>query len=234
MKEYTIDKDQIIKALVNKGFVKLPSIKNFINVSDLSERVSLEVGEKNFVESSSFHLELIKKLGINHSLVPILYDLAKERLNYMGDLSNQYHVSRKVSPGDSKECYRAHFDSHLFTIVFPLIIPASKNQEPAGELIIFPSLRKNPKYELQNLISKIWFKKYASKKKLEQLSASKEMVLIDFQDYCPLIFRGNTFLHTNRELSSSVDHYRLTCLSHFFDPFPSLGIGSILRKIRSR
>ena len=68
MKEYTIDKDQIIKALVNKGFVKLPSIKNFINVSDLSERVSLEVGEKNFVESSSFHLELIKKLGINHSL----------------------------------------------------------------------------------------------------------------------------------------------------------------------
>ena len=28
-------------------------------------------------------------------------------------MSNQYHIARKVEPGNSKEMFRAHFDSHL-------------------------------------------------------------------------------------------------------------------------
>ncbi len=234
MNNYEINTTELKNNLINKGFAKLPSIKDYIKNNSIADKISSEMGDKNFMEASTFHMEFIKNLKLDKSVIPILFDIAKYQLNYKGDLTNQYHVSRKVSPGDSKECYRAHFDSHLFTIVFPLKIPTSRQKDPCGELIIFPNVRSNPKYEIQNVISKLWYKKYASKTKLEELSKNKQMVLINFHDYCPIIFRGNTFLHTNKELSESANHHRLTCLSHFFDPFASFGIGSFLRKIRSR
>ena len=49
--------------------------------------------------------------------------IAKKTLNYKGDLTNQYQYCQKVEPGNSKEMFRAHFDSHLFTFVFPISIP---------------------------------------------------------------------------------------------------------------
>ena len=232
MIEYKINIDEVKSNLVKRGYATLPSIKNYIKNKSFADEISKEIGNKNFIESSTLHLTLLKELDIESDLVPLLFSIAKENLNYKGSIDNQYHVSRKVIPGDTKECYRAHFDSHLFTIVFPLLIPLSNDQTPCGELMIFPNIRKNPKYEFQNIISKLWYKQYANKGRLNKLATARPMKIIDFHDYYLIIFRGNTFLHTNKELSNSVKHYRLTCLSHYFNTF--VWYWKCLHKIRSR
>ena len=65
----------------------------------------------------------LDNLQVDKHLTPKLFELAKKMFSYKGDLSNQYHVARKVEPGNSKEMFRAHFDSHLFTMVLPIKIP---------------------------------------------------------------------------------------------------------------
>ena len=74
-------------------------------------------------------------------LSPKLFNLAKEKMGFKGDLSNQYHIARLVEPGNSKEMYRAHFDSHIFTMVLPIKIPTSQKDNIKGDLIYFPNSR---------------------------------------------------------------------------------------------
>ena len=231
---YKIDCNNVIQDIRDIGYSKLPDIREFFDLEKFGQLISSQIGNKNFYESSSYHMEIIERLELKHSLIPVLYEYAKNKLGYDGSISNQYHIARKVEPGDSKECYRAHFDSHLFTIVFPLLIPKNRENLPVGELLIFPNIRKNPSNEFNNLLTKLWYKKYASENGIKKLSERHTMKTINFQDYCPLIFRGNTFLHTNKELSPNLNSNRITCLSHFFDPFSSFGVGTLLRKIRSR
>jgi hypothetical protein len=130
--------------------------------------------------------------------------------------------------------YRAHFDSHIFTLVLPIKIPKPMNGGSAGELIYFPNTRRFPKTEASNFIGKLYHKRFASKEGIEKFSLKKKMLTDNFNDYCPLLFVGNTTLHTNKQVTSDCSSYRLTCLSHFFDPSPKYGVGSILRMIRPR
>ena len=44
--------------------------------------------------------------------------------------------------------FRAHFDSHLFTLVLPLKIPLSQDLGKSGELVYFPNIRVAPKNEI--------------------------------------------------------------------------------------
>ena len=63
----------------------------------------------------------------------------------------------------------------------------------------------------------------------------KKMKITDsFEDYRPLLFIGNTTLHTNKQVTADCSSYRLTLLAHFFDPSPRYGIGNLLRKLRAR
>ena len=55
-----------------------------------------------------------------------------------------------------------------------------------------------------------------------------------FDDYRPLLFLGNTFFHTNKPVDEDASSYRLTLLTHFYDPSPKYGVGNILRILRSR
>ena len=130
--------------------------------------------------------------------------------------------------------YRAHFDSHLFTMVLPIKIPKPLNSGTAGDLIYFPKARKPPKNEIHNFIGKALHKRFATKKGIENFSQIKNKKVDNFDDYRPLLFFGNTTLHTNKQVSSDCSSYRLTLLAHFFDPSPKYGVGGILRLIRSR
>ena len=120
------------------------------------------------------------KLNLERYFVPKLFNLAK-KFNYNGKLSNQYHIARRVKPGDRKEMYRAHFDSHLFTLVLPIKIPISIEAGSSGELIYYPNLRNFPKNEIINFYEKMYYKKFASKKGLDQLSLNKISVVENFK-----------------------------------------------------
>ena len=69
---------------------------------------------------------------------------------------------------------------------------------------------------------------------MEKFSSNSSKKIDDFRDYQPLLFVGNTTLHTNYPVSPDCSSYRLTLLAHFFDPSPKYGIGGFLRLIRNR
>lgn len=232
-REYWHDIDARLEQLVKEGAVKLPSLKPF-GLELLASDISTEMGSATFKELGSTHKIFLETLLISKYLTPKLMDIARELFSFKGDISSQYHISRKVEPGNSKEMFRAHFDSHLFTMVLPIKIPNPIEGGSAGELIYFPNARAMPKGEFENFIGKAYHKKYASKEGLEKFSIYHEKQVDDFRDYQPLLFIGNKTLHTNYPVSMGCSSYRLTLLAHFFDPSPKYGIGSLLRILRNR
>ena len=230
---YWADIDERLEELVNHGFVKLPSLESF-NLDDLANDINAEMSGNTFAELGAKHDQFLRQLCLDQFLVPKLYDIAKNIMGYSGDISDQYHIARRVQAGNEKEMYRAHFDSHLFTMVLPIRIPESRSGGTSGDLIYFPKVRKAPKSEMANLAQKIYHKRFASKVGLEKFSKSHKQLTDNFQDYKPLLFIGNTTLHTNKQVSAGCSTYRLTLLAHFFDPSPKYGVGGMLRLLRNR
>ena len=233
VKEYWSDIDNRLKNLIENGYVKLQSLKAF-ELEHVAESISNEMKSLTFKELGTNHKMFLNTLELDKYLIPKLLEIAKKNFDYKGDLSNQYHIARKVEPGNSKEMFRAHFDSHLFTLVLPLKIPESIHNGSSGELIYFPNTRSMPSNEINNFIGKAFYKKYASKEGIEKLSLRKKKKVENFIDYQPLLFIGNTTLHTNYPVSINCSSYRLTLLAHFFDPAPKYGVGGMLRLIRNR
>jgi hypothetical protein len=218
--------------LITKGYIKFPSISD-LDLAKIDKKISSEVSNKTFTELGSEHKLFLNQLLIDKYLVPKLFDFATKKFGYKGLISNQYHVARTVISGDQK--YRAHFDSHIFTLVIPINIPkVQKKGGTIGELIYFPNARTFPKNPFIDFIGKLWFRQYSSKTGIERLSRKKSININSFKDYEPLLFLGNTVFHSNKPISSDVDNHRLTLLAHYFDPFPNTSVGSLLRKIRPR
>ena len=233
IKNYWSDLDTRLDKLIRCGFVKLPSLKE-IDLMSIGKKISNELGKLTFKELSVTHKSFLDYLEVNKYLTPKLYQLAIRNYNFNGEIADQYHVARKVVPGDSKEQFRGHFDSHLFTIVFPIRIPHAVKNLDIGQLVYFSNIRNHPKNELSNFISKLYFKRYASKKGIEKLSHNYKMGLENFEDYQPILFLGNTTFHTNYPVSLNCSEPRITLLAHYFDKSPKYGIGKILRILRNR
>jgi hypothetical protein len=119
-------------------------------------------------------------------------------------------------------------------MVLPIKIPQAKNGGTAGDLIYFPSARKPPSNEIINFFGKAAHKRFASKTGIEAFAKNHRQITDDFQDYSPLLFIGNTTLHTNKPVSQDCSTYRLTLLAHFFDPSSKYGVGGLLRMFRNR
>ena len=221
--------------MIVHGSVKLPSIKEYdIVLAFVGSGMSDEMGASTFKELGSGHKNILRDLSIDEYLTPKLHNIAKNLYSYEGDLSNQYHIARKVEPGNTKEMFRAHFDSHLFTMVLPIRIPETDQNGTAGDLIYFPHARKVPANAISNFIGTAYYKRFASKKRMEKFSLNHKKRIDNFKDYQPLLFVGNTTLHTNFPVSLECSGYRLTLLAHFFDPSPKYGVGGLLRLLRNR
>ncbi len=231
--DYWNDIDLRLKKLLKDGFVKLPPL-DFFNLSAISENITKDMKGNTFSELCSSHKDFLQELDLEKYLTPKLYEIARDLFGYKGELSNQYHIARRVEPGNSKELYRAHFDSHLFTLVLPLKIPLAQKGGSVGDLIYFPNARGRPKNEFINFLEKVYHKKYASKEGLDDFAVKHNKITDDFHDYCPLLFIGNTTLHTNKQVSSDCSTYRLTLLAHFFDPSPKYGVSGLIRLLRAR
>ena len=230
---YWNDIDSRLEKLVNVGFVKLPSL-DFFNLSAIAKNISGDMNGKTFSELCPGHKAFLQELNLEEHLTPKLYEIARSLLGYKGEIANQYHIARRVEPGNSKEQYRAHFDSHLFTLVLPVKIPMAQKGGSVGDLIYFPKARRKPKNEVTNFLGKVFHKKYASKEGLEYFALKNDQLTDDFQDYSPLLFMGVTTLHTNKGVSIDCSSYRLTLLAHFFDPSPKYGVGGVARLLRAR
>ena len=234
LESYWNDIDDRLQVLIKEDCVKLPSIRG-LDLQTYYTNITKDMGDSTFAELIDSHKSLLEELGIEKYLAPKLLNIAQEIYGYEGKLSNQYHVARRVEPGNSKEMYRAHFDSHLYTVVLPINIPdIPSNRSAIGDLIYYPRIRTMPKNEVFNFFGKAYYKQFASKSGLDKLSKDKLPCFDNFLDYRPLIFIGNTTLHTNKPVSLNCSSSRLTCLAHFFDTSPKYGVGNILRYMRNR
>ena len=230
---YWSDLEDRLLELVDKGFVKLPSLEQF-ELENVASAIDHELNGKTFSEGSRSHKNFLDRLGLEKHLTPRLFDIACSRFGYTGEVTNQYHIARRVETGNSKEMYRAHFDSHLFTLVLPIKIPECLGEGTIGDLIYFPNIRENSKSEVTNFMGKAYYKRFASKEGMKTLALTHKQEVDNFRDYKPLLFVGNTTLHTNKQVSIACSSYRLTILAHFFDPSPKYGVGGFLRAIRNR
>ena len=136
--DYWYDIDSRLTTLVKDGCVKLPSLEKF-GLDEIAKNINAEMSGNTFTELCLSHQAFLQKLGLDKNLAPKLFEIARDMFGYKGDISNQYHIARRVEPGNSKEMFRAHFDSHLFTMVLPIKIPEPAGNGNVGDIIYFPN-----------------------------------------------------------------------------------------------
>ena len=151
----------------------------------------------------------------------------KDRVSAQGISWNQILVCRVVE-GGSKEKYRTHLDSHVYTIVVPLLMPEG-DEKNRGQLYVIPNYRKQPKSEISNFITKAMAGKYRGEGNYNKVAALPTYQEIEMKFGQFLVFNGMRSLHGNK--ANDAVAKRITLISHFADPFP-IGIGSFLRFAR--
>tara|TARA_B100000212_G_C27363099_1_gene529122 strand:- start:705 stop:1427 length:723 start_codon:yes stop_codon:yes gene_type:complete len=236
-KEYfkTINQDELFASIESDGFAFLPPINELDCFAEVKTKAKSELQDLTYKENSNAHLMLEESISLKSIFEPALLRYARESLGYKGSPSNKYKISRHVKPGKSSEAYRSHFDSHIYTIVFPISIPITSDPDLDGSLVAMPNLRKDTSIDILNIAQKAYYKRYANKKGLENLmNKNSGFMNVKFHDYRPLLFLGRTTFHCNYPLSNDSESSRITFLSHFYDRDSSISIGNILRKIRNR
>ncbi len=234
MKDYWDKIDSSLDELMKNGFCYLPSVSDYVDLKDLSKKILDDITDNVYSAGIKSHIDFCNTFGISNLLASKLYDLAKNHFNFKGSIDDQYHIARKVNPGLKSEAYRGHFDSHCFTLVFPVQIPKRITDESVGDLIFSPNSRDLPSNEFVNFYQKAYFKRYASEDGFKKLSNQKKVLFEDFSSYKPLLFVGMKTFHANLAVNQVLNNERITLLSHFFDPSPSWGVGNILRILRNR
>lgn len=230
------DKEKIdhnLNELFSQGFCFLPQFKcDDIVANEIHNLISER--KKTYTTDTEIHKRYLAKSGIMDTLLPKLVENSSRFVKKKVDLKDVYMVTRIVHQSEESESYRAHFDSHLFTLVTPVFIPKNTKSENKGQLILFNKIRNEPKNEFSNFFGKLKYKRFASKTGIEDLSKEFSPLEFDFSDMSPVLFMGRQSYHCNRPFDNNSNEYRITFLTHFFDPSPPWGIGNINRMIRLR
>ena len=225
---------QELENLIRLGFCKFPSLKSLKNFEEIRKDIILSQDDKTYKEENFFHYRILKLIKFEEKFLPHLKELAREKFKIKGNLDKPYMIKRTVKPGEKFEGYRAHFDSHLFTLVIPINIPTETNIFNRGQLIFFPNIRKFNTNEFINIFQKMYFKRFNNDEKIGQLSKKHEMKVESFDNYEPILFLGYRTLHMNKCMDEKNKQSRITLLCHYYDASPKYGIGNILRLIRNR
>lgn len=134
----------------------------------------------------------------------------------------------RVVEGGSKERYRTHYDSHIYTIVVPVLLPDTSDKN-RGQLYLIPKMRRRPKTDLVNIFTKLRAFQFRGEKNYNKLKKRGDYLELDLKLGQAIMFEGMSCLHGNKQ-NDSVDK-RITLISHFVDPFPN-GAGALMRRLR--
>jgi len=218
-----------IELLISQGYVKLPSLRS---IEDPSEIINAK-HSSTYTSGSEFQKRYHEIIDLN-KITNQLSEIAFSKFNIKVDKTDVYKILRVVQSSNIKESYRMHFDSHLFTLVTPVVIPKISSSE-SGQLITFPNLIVEPISNIYNFVSKLFYKFFfQGKKNIIKLSKTNKTVEFDFSDNVPILFLGRSTLHGSRGFDKIPEGIRITMLTHFFDPSPKYGIGNLIRLIRNR
>ena len=178
-----------------------------------------------------FHVNNDKQMALFKESPDIssIVDYCKKYLETLNYKLNGIHISRVVV-GGSKEKYRTHFDSHILTLVIPILIP-DKKLNLRGQLYLVPNHRRQPRTDVENIFTKLLAFKYRGEKNFERVEKLKDYKKFDIDVGQAILFNGSRSLHGNLENKSKSK--RVTFIYHMTDPFPK-GVGFWMRKIREK
>jgi hypothetical protein len=214
--------------------------KNFINQKEQSELENIvsnqiyknnnksfflmdEALDKTFISSDSF-LEKFYKL---------FYDLSKnENLPSYKEQKIFKNLRVIAQTKMHSTSFDFHFDAHQYTILVPIIIPDTGNENGNGNLILFPNFRKKTKSLFINIIQKNIFQNKITKIILKFLSRGNliKKKIIKFNKSDIYLFNGFRSLHGNQPVKEG--HIRATLLLHFYDNFHNSKLVKLNRNYR--
>lgn len=231
----SIDWQQVglkVNKLLLNGFEYFPELQPNVT-TELIDKL-IEESSKTYQSGVPKHIEYLSAYCIQEKLAPLLFDAGK-KLGFKDlKVDDLYPITRILEANDTAETYRGHFDSHIFTLVTPIHIPHDCFGENSGQLVLFNKARREPKNEIENLISKFRYRKYASEDGFVRLSTKKRPIEFNFSNMVPIIFLGRQCFHFNKPFATRSNERRITLLTHFFDPSPVYGVGRLNRLLRGR
>lgn len=128
-----------------------------------------------------------------------------------------FHMVLRCLSGQTglKHAYYFHYDSYVLTALVPVIIPT---EGKAGDLILFPNIRKIRRTYLHNLIDKVLLDNPVTQWALRfgVRSGWLKPVRLKMVPGNVYMFWGYRTLHTNEPCD--VDKIRSTALMHYGDP----------------
>ena len=211
---------EIMGELEVNGFCIFNLEEDVLNCSEFEALKNMAGG---FHVDKEDHIKLYRRSEILVDLENLLRSIYEQKFKKW----NKIFVTRSVV-SLSNEKYRTHFDSHLYTIVIPIVLPSGQTEE-RGQLYIIPNLRKQPNNDFSNLITKMSALRLRGANSYKKLSNVDKFREIDLKIGEALVFKGMTCLHGNKFNASPGK--RVTAITHFGDPFPN-GIGAKLRYVR--
>ena len=131
--------------------------------------------------------------------------------------SSGFHMVLRCLSGQTgaNHAYYFHYDSYVLTALVPVIIPT---EGKAGDLILFPNIRKIRRTYVHNLIDKVLLDNTVTQWALRfGVRASwLKPVRLKMEPGNVYLFWGYRTLHTNEPCD--VDKIRSTALMHYADP----------------
>lgn len=229
--------ENLLKKLNNKGYCCIENILSNQEIENLQNIVKQNLRTNN---NNSFFLmnEKLDNTFVNEeNFLKKFYDIffefsKKENLkNYKNRkiFKNLRVISQSKMHSTS---YDFHFDAHQYTILVPIIIPESGNDNTNGNLILFPNLRKKTNNLILNIMQKLFFQNKVIKKILQYIS-SKNFIkkeILKFKIGNIYIFNGFRSLHANQPVKKGFT--RATLLLHFYDVFEDSKIIQLNRNMR--
>ena len=166
-----VDIKNKIEQLLQNGYCKFPSLNSLPNFKHIRRDIFISLDDKTYKEENYFHKKILQLIEFEEKFLPYLKKIAKEKFLIKQEYKKPYMIRRTVRPGEKFEGYRAHFDSHLFTLVIPINIPEDKNIHNRGQLIFFPNIRTFKKNEFKNILQKLYFKRFNNDDKIRPFSS---------------------------------------------------------------
>ena len=223
--------EKILDEVLKKGYAFAPQLK--FKPTSLELNQLLSENKRTHIQDSDLHLKYFKK--IEELIIPKLLKKVPDYLKKNIKEGDVYRITKVVKPYEISESDRAHFDSHLFTLITPLNIPKSSSKINRGQLVVFNRLRQEPLNEIFNFFGKLYyFIFYSSPRNLQKLFNTKTYLEFDFYDMVPVIFLGRQCFHCSMPFETNKNESHVLLITHFFDPSPFWSIGNINRYIRKR
>ncbi|MAH97837.1 MAG: hypothetical protein CMA12_00605 [Euryarchaeota archaeon] len=226
--------------LDNLNKVGFHCFDNFINHEEQSKLENIVSNHISNNNNKSFFLmdERLEDTFINSDIFlnkfyKLFYDLSETE--NLPSYKNQKIFKNLRVIAQSKmhsTSFDFHFDAHQYTILVPIIIPDTGNQNTNGNLILFPNLRKKTKSLIINIIQKNIFQNKISKIIIKYLF-NKNLIkkkVIKFNKGDVYLFNGFKSLHGNQPVQEG--HVRATLLLHFYDNFYNSKLVKLNRRYR--